>query len=79
MAFGFLKGKSSGRSGCRHHKITASTMAICTIGDTVSRIRVAVKSRAGPISIARPVWEPTVDLEDGLERVLDWWKNRLVA
>ena len=29
-------------------------MAIWTIGDTVSRIRVAVKSRAGPISIARP-------------------------
>ena len=57
-AFGFLKGKSSGRSGCRHHKTTARTIAIWTIGDTVSRIRVAVKSRAGPTRSPDPVRRP---------------------
>jgi hypothetical protein len=34
----FLKGKSSGRSGCRHHKITASAIAIWMIGEIVSRM-----------------------------------------
>ncbi len=39
------------------------------------------RRRVPDISRARELlgWEPTVDLEDGLERVLDWWKNRLVA
>jgi hypothetical protein len=31
-AFAFMKGKSSGRSGFRQHKITASTIAIWMIG-----------------------------------------------
>ena len=52
--FGERNGKNSVRRGFFHHRTSAISTRICTIGDNVSRIRCATTSSDGPTSIARP-------------------------